>query len=150
MISPGAFFHFLKIFIFHIVRWVKGPKKVQNDKKVCPSHFISQEPYIIWLSFMVQMCKMIISPGAFSVLEFWSSKWSGGWKGKKWPKMKNISVSHALHFRNHISYDVHLWHTCMCKSIISLDIFFIFVQNFDFLESLRGGGGKKAKNGPKH
>ena len=42
----------------------------------------------------------------------------------------------------------------MCKRIIFPDTFFIFVQNFDFLESLggevRGVGGKRAKNGPKH
>ena len=34
-------------------------------KKFCPSPFISQEPYIIWLSFMVHLCKMVISPGVF-------------------------------------------------------------------------------------
>ena len=38
---------------------------IQNDKTFCLSHSISQEPYLIWLSFMVQMCKMIISPGVF-------------------------------------------------------------------------------------
>ena len=59
IISPGFFIHFFKIFIFWVVRGVKGQKVVQNDKKFCPSRFISLEPYIIWLSFMVQMCKMM-------------------------------------------------------------------------------------------
>ena len=50
-------------------------KTVQNDKKFCLSGFISQEPYIIWSSFMVHMCKMIISPGFFfqffKIVIFW-------------------------------------------------------------------------------
>ena len=63
------FFHFFKILIFQVVRGVKGQKMVQNDKKFCLLHSISQEPYIIWLSFMVHMCKMIISPGVFSFFQ---------------------------------------------------------------------------------
>ena len=47
MISPEDFFIFLfEIFIFEAVRRVKGQKIAQNDK-LCPLHFISQEPYII-------------------------------------------------------------------------------------------------------
>ena len=45
------FFHFFKILIFWAVRRVKRQKMAQNDKKLCPSSFISQEPYIIWSSF---------------------------------------------------------------------------------------------------
>ena len=59
---------------------------VQNDKQFCPLHSISQEPYIIWLSFMVQICKMI-SSGIFSlffyffkILIFWLHR---GKKGQK-------------------------------------------------------------------
>ena len=70
------FFYFFKILIFSVVRGVKGKKLVQNDKKLCPLHLISQEPYIIWLSFMVHMCKMIMSPGLFfvffKILIFWA------------------------------------------------------------------------------
>ena len=65
IISSGVFSIFLKILIFWVHRGVKGQKMVQNDKKFCLLHSISQEPYIIWLSFMVQMYKMIISPGVF-------------------------------------------------------------------------------------
>ena len=46
-------------------RQVKGQKTNQNDKKFCLSCSISQEPYIIWLSFMVHLCKMTISPVVF-------------------------------------------------------------------------------------
>ena len=72
----------------------------------------------------------------FSISRFWFSELS--WKGKKWSKMTKISVSHTLHFRNHISYEVNLWHTCIYKRVISPDIFFIFVQNFDFFGIIRG------------
>ena len=58
-------FCFFKILIFQVVNGVKGQKMVHNDKKLCPSRSISQEPYIMWFSFMVQMYKMIISPGVF-------------------------------------------------------------------------------------
>ena len=54
-------FHFLKILIFWIVMGLKGQKMAQNDKKFRLLRLVSQEPYIIWLSFMIHMCKMIIS-----------------------------------------------------------------------------------------
>ena len=130
VISPGVFFYFFKILIFRLHRGVKGQKMVQNDKKFCLLRSISQEPYIIWLSFMVQMCKMIISPGAFfsfKILIFWVVR---RLKGQKWPKMTKIFVCRTLYFRNHISYDVDLWYTCMYKKIISPGIFFHFFSKF--------------------
>ena len=76
---PHAFLQFFKILIFRVVRGVKGQKWVQNDKKFCSSCSISLEPKIIWLSFMVHMCKMIISPGFFfSFSKFWFFGLSGG------------------------------------------------------------------------
>ena len=50
---------FSKLYFFRSTGCWKSKKMVQNDKKFCLSHFIAQESYIIWLSFMVQMCKMI-------------------------------------------------------------------------------------------
>ena len=61
------FLQVFKILIFWVVSGVKGQKTVQNDKKICPSFLISQEPYITWLPFMVHMCKMIISKKTLSV-----------------------------------------------------------------------------------
>ena len=90
MISPGIFFSFSNFFIFWVVRGVKEQKTFQNDKKFSPSRFISQEPrhlwhsisqepYIIWLSFMVHMCKMIISPEVFFIFsKFWFFGLLGG------------------------------------------------------------------------
>ena len=51
---------------------VKGHKMTQNDKNFCLSHSISQEPYIIWLWFLVHVCKMLISPdNVFQNFYFW-------------------------------------------------------------------------------
>ena len=68
-------FHFLHIFIFWAVMEVKGQEMAQNAKKKCLLHFMYQEPYILWLSFIVDFCKMMISPGFFFSF-FWSlEKW---------------------------------------------------------------------------
>ena len=109
---------------------------VQN-KEFCPSCLISQEPYIRWLSFMGQMCKMIISPGFFFNFKVLIFGLSRGWKGKKWPKMTKNSVCWTLYFRNHVSYDLPLWYTCMYKRIKSSGIFFFKVLIFRII----GGGG---------
>ena len=85
---------------------------VQNDKKFCPSHSISQEPYIIWLSLMVHMCNMIIPPAVFfhffKILIFWVVRVE---KGKKWSKMTKNSVCCARYLRNHISDNCGFWYT---------------------------------------
>ena len=62
MTSQDALFIFLKILIFQVVRGVKGQKMAQNDRTLCLSYSVSQEPYFIRLWFLVHMCKMIISP----------------------------------------------------------------------------------------
>ena len=60
-------YHFFKILIFRVVGRVKGQKMVQNDKIFCPSCSLFWEPYITWLSFMVHLFKIIISPGSFFI-----------------------------------------------------------------------------------
>ena len=114
-----SFFYFFKILIFWVFRGgvcdgVKGQKTILSEKKFCLSHSICLEPYIIWFSFMVHMCKMIISPGVFFIFsKFWFFRLLGGSKGKKWPKMTKNSVCRVLYLRNHTSYDLHLWYTCV-------------------------------------
>ena len=81
IISPGIF-HIISKFWFSgsLVGggWgvgVKGQKMAKNDKTLCPSHSISQEPYIIW-------CKMMISPANFSIFQnfdFWGFWFSNFW-----------------------------------------------------------------------
>ena len=106
------FKNFFKVLIFWVVNGVKGQKMAQNEKKLCLLHPISQEPYIIWSSFVVCKCKMIISffLNFFKTLNF---QVLGGSKGKKWPKMTKNSVCRALYLRNHTSYDLHLWYSCV-------------------------------------
>ena len=67
MMIIQVFFIFFKILILWIFRGVKGQKKVQNGKKLGLLHSISQEPCIIWFSFMVHFYKTIISPGVFYI-----------------------------------------------------------------------------------
>ena len=94
IISPGVFY-FFKFLIFRVVKGVKGQKMVQNDKKFCPMHSSSQEPYIIWLSFMLHISKMIISSGVFFIffksLIFWVVRGEKGQK-KAQNNKKNLSV----------------------------------------------------------
>ena len=52
-----VFFSTFWYFYFLGFRGVKGQKMTKDDKKICLLHLISQEPYIIWLSFMVHLCK---------------------------------------------------------------------------------------------
>ena len=131
--------HFSKILIFWVHRGVKEQKMVQNDKKFCLLRSISQEPCIILLSFMVQMCKMIIFPGVFfnfKILAFWVVR---GLKGQKMAQNdKKFCLSHSICQELYIIWYWFLVH--MCKMVISPGNFFL---NFDFWGFY---GGKRAKN----
>ena len=136
------FFIFSKFSFFGVVRGAKGQKKVQNDKKFCPSCLISWEPYIIWL---LHMCKMIISQGFFFIFsKFWFFLvFRGDKRGKNDPKCQKL-LPVAFHISGNIHhvtviYGTHLWNdnTFQC--------FFHFFFNFDFLGSWQV---KRAKNGP--
>ena len=132
------FFHFFKILIFGLLGGYKG-KKWSRMTKNCLLDSISQEPYIIWLLFMLQMCKMIISPGTFfnvKILIFYIVK---ELKEQKMAQMAKISVHCTLYFRNHISYGLHLWYTCMYKRIISPFIFLIFFLKILIFGTIRRG-----------
>ena len=94
IISSGDF----KILIFWVVSWIKVQKMVQNDKEICLSCSISQEPYIIWFLFMVHICKMIISLGIFLIFpNFDFSGWFFGGKrtknSPKWQKILSVALS---------------------------------------------------------
>ena len=144
MIQSPGFFHFFKVLIFCVYN-VKVQKTVQNDKKFCLSRSRSQEAYIIWLSFMVHMCEMLISLGDFfqyfKILIFWVVRGVKGQNGPRWQKILSV----APYISGVIYHDLHLWYTCMYKRMLSLGIFFIF-SKFWFSGSL---GGERAKNAPK-
>ena len=122
-----CFFQFFKISIFGVVSGIKGQKMAQNDKKFCLLCFISQESYILWLSFMVHLCEIMISPGLFFVcffgfLIFWVVS---GVKGQKMVQnKKRICLSPCISPESYITWFSFMAH--MCKMIISTDIFFIF------------------------
>ena len=100
---------FFNIFIFRVVREVKWQKTVQNNKKFCSSHFISQGPNIISLSFMVHMCKMIIFPGLFSSFsKFWYFRLLGGKRAKNGPKWQEI-LSAVFHISGVIHQSFVKW-----------------------------------------
>ena len=99
-----------------------------KDKKFCLLCAISQEPYIIWSSFLVHICKLI-SPGiffTFSKFDFWSCCLGKRAKnGPRWQKNLSCSITQELYII-WLSFTVHI-----CKMIISPSLFSLF-QNIDF------------------
>ena len=61
--------------------------------------------------------------------------------------MSKISVCCTIYFRNHISYDIHLWYTCMHKRMISAAMFFTFFKILIF--RIIRDGREKCKKWPK-
>ena len=113
---------------------------VQNDKKLCLVHFISQEAYIIWLWFLVQICKMMTSLDAFfiffKVLVF---QFVRGCEGKKWHKMKKL-LSLSFHITGTVPHMIFVL-VHMCKMTISRTCFFNFPKFWFFRVFFFGGGG---------
>ena len=142
IILPIIFFHFFKIFILWVFRGVKGQKMVQNDKKFCLLCLVSQEPYVIWLSFMLHQCKMITTPvGFFIFSKFW---FFGLLLGVKVQKMlqndKKLCLLHSISQEPHI---IRLWFMVhICKMIISSGVFFHFFKILIFWV-VRGVKGQK-------
>ena len=62
-ISRNFFFSFYQN--FDCPGSYRGQKGKKYSPKLCPLHLISKEPYIIWLSFVVNKCKLMISAGFF-------------------------------------------------------------------------------------
>ena len=97
----------------HCVSRAKGHKMVQNDKTLYPLCSISQNPYIIWLSFMIYMCKMIISPCVFSIFfNIFIFRVVSGVKGQKmtknWQKWQKNYVHRASYLRMVVIYGTHV------------------------------------------
>ena len=97
-----AFFFFFKILIFWVVSGGKEQKMGPNDKNLSFMLYISGTiHYMIWYP-RVKYLQVVLS---FS--KFWFFMLLGGSKGKKWSKMSKSFV------QNYISYDFHLWCTCV-------------------------------------
>ena len=128
MISEG-FFHFSKFWFSGLLGGLKRKKWSKMTKKFCLLHSISQEPYI-WFSFMVHICKLIISPGAFFIFStFLFSRLLEGKRAKNSPKWQKI-LSFVLSISEE-PYIIWLFVVHKCKMMISPGIFSFF-QNFDF------------------
>ena len=126
MISLGRFSIFSKFWFFGLFvgqKMTKWPKM----KRFCLSHFILREPYILWFSFMVGMCKMIISSGVFFIfLKFWFSGLLGGKRVKNCQKWQKILLLNSM---SQETYIIWLWFVVhKCKVMISPCFFFHFFK----------------------
>ena len=74
LIYPGAFFHFLKIWIFLVFRRVKGQKTTQNYQfhtvTLCISGTVDHIIKIFVTIIKCKRCKLMISPKAFLYIFF--------------------------------------------------------------------------------
>ena len=86
-----CYFIFSK-FLFDGLLVGKMEKMAQNDKKSCLSHSVSQKLYIIWLWFLVHMCKMFISPAIYFIFSKFFFLGFYGVKGQKMTKLPMESV----------------------------------------------------------
>ena len=68
---------------------------------------------------------------------------------KKWHKMTKYSASCTLYIRKHISYDLHLWYTCMYKRKICPGSFFHYFKILIFIIIWGVRGQKMAQNDKK-
>ena len=113
------------------------------DKKLSVAPY-SHEPYI-WSSFMVHMCKRIISAGVFYIFpnyNFWGQQWGIRTKnGPKWQKIVCCTPFLRISIRHMIVSFVHKY-----KMMRSPNDFFIF-SKFWFSGFFGGRGqDKRAKN----
>ena len=104
---------------------------------------------IIWLSFMVYMCKMIIFAGIFSVFSNFDFLSCEEGKRAKKPKMtKKYCPWHSI-FRSHtskLSFLVHMSKIIMSSGIflfVCLFVCFLIFSKFWFSRLLEGWKGKK-------
>ena len=111
------FFFFFSFLFFRLLgRW-KGKTWPKMTKKFCLVRFISQELYIIWLSSMVHLCKMMIYQGVFfHFFKIFDSMGcykgrGGGCKGaKNCPKWEKI-LSTLLHITGIIHHMIFIYGT---------------------------------------
>ena len=95
---------------------------------VHPLRTISQEPHIIWSSFLVHMCKMMISPATFfSFFKFWFFGLLSGVKSQKMAQNnKKFSLSHS------VSQELYQFLVHIRKMMLSPAIFFSFSKFWFF------------------
>ena len=123
------FFIFSKFFFFGLFVGSEGKKWSKMTKNLSIVLHISGTKHI-WLSFMVHMCKMIISPGIFLISQNFDFPGCQGVKGQKMSQNdRNVCLLHLIFQESYIIWSSFMVH--ICKRITLTHIFFIF-QNFDF------------------
>ena len=86
-----VFFSFFQNYQFAVASGVKEQKTTKTERK------LFQEPYFIWLSFMIQLCKMIISPGVFFIFpKFRFSGLLGDTRAKISAKLQKCLPIHSI------------------------------------------------------
>ena len=109
IIPPGNFFNFSKFWYYKSSR---GVARTENGLKMtikfCLLYLIFQELYIIWSSFIVHMCKRIVSSGISFFLFLLNIWFSGSYGGKR----KKNYLCLTPYLRNRLSYDCDFWYTC--------------------------------------
>ena len=113
--------------IFWIVRELKEQKVATNDKKLCLSGSISLEPYTMWSSFMVHMCKVIIHKGIFFVSsKCWFFGLLGEYKTATNDPKFSVPVRHTLYLKNCRSFH----QENRCKIIVFPGVFLFFKKKY--------------------
>ena len=131
IISKGIFFIFSKFWFSGLSGGQKGEKWSKMGKN-CLSCSISQETYIIWSSFVICKCKMIIFSGFFfyffKILIFQVVRKV---KGEKMTQNdKKLFLSYSI---SQETYIIWLWFLVhMCNVRTSQDAFFIVLKFWFF------------------
>ena len=122
---------------------MKGGPKFRGGYEPQWCHGISRSIHRMIVIFGTHLWNDNISRSFFIFSKFRFSRLIGGKRAKNDPKWQKICLLH-LAFRNHVSYDLHLWCTCMCKRIISPGNFFVF-SKFWYSGSLGDNRAKMAQ-----
>ena len=133
MIISAAFFYVYEVFIFQVVRGVKGQKLAQGDKKILSGALhISGTIYHMIVIYGTLLSSDDISAKFFFIFsKFWFSWLLGGNRAKNSPKWQEI-MSVAHHISGTIHHLIVIFGTQMQNDIARS--FLIFFQNFSFSE----------------
>ena len=117
MISRCFFFKFFQNFDFLGCLVYKIAQNGPKEKTFCLLRYISQEPYIIRFSFMVHMCKMIVSAGIFFIFsKFWFFTFVSGVRVQKIAQNDNkLYLSRSISQKPYIIWSSFVIHKCKMK-----------------------------------
>ena len=102
---------------------------------------ISQELYIIKLKFLVHLCKMMIPPGVFFLIQIFISRDVRAVKGQKIVQNEK-HPSCTIYLRNSIAYHHDFWYICVKWWYLQVLFFFILLR-FWFFGLVRRVKGQK-------